>query len=447
MGRTQRSGETGGPGASVNAAATSAEARTTTEGVPHGRPLRLVYVSGDYPVFAGGVSGGIGMHTHTLSRSLTSLGHSVTVIARAQRREVVSDSGALVHGIPTGSRQFRLGNLLPVSWVRWSFAAARQLKQLHAESPFDVAIFPDAYAEGFAFALRPQLPFVVRFGGPASVVQQWDGRRVAPVRKHAERMLERFAPSRASLNVCSSRPFAEDICRQWQLDLKRFRFVRNPLDLTRFRPPEKPASLAEPVVLFAGRVQPLKGIADLVAAIPQVLAASPKVRFKILGNDTKTGPGQSSLRTLLQSQLQAAGAADRVEWLDSVPQTALAEFYRRCALFVLPSHQDVYPNAVLEAMGCGAPCIVTSTTGTAELVSRADAGRVVPPAAPHALAAAILELLRLPGEAREAMGGRARQIVETLCSPGVVGAEAVAVYREAIALEHRRSVRAASRTL
>ena len=399
-----------------------------------GRPLRLCFVCGDYPTFSGGKSGGIGTHTYALVNAIASLGHEVTVIANSPTTQSLVEGNASLHGIPTGSRQWKLGRLLPVSWIRWSFAANRGLRELNRSKAFDLVVFPDAYGEGFRFALDPFLPFVVRFGGPATIYQRWDGRQVPVVRARMEALVERLPPSRAPLTVCSSRPFAEYVSREWQLDFSKFRFVRNPLNIDRFRPPAAPVDPPVPLVLFAGRVQPLKGTGDLIDAVPHVLREVPDANFKIVGNDTRTGPEKSSFRAVLEQRLKQAGAFDRVEFVETVPQSELIPLYQQCSVFVLPCRNDVYPNSVLEAMGCGRPCIVTSNTGVAELIERADCGRVVPPANPDALARAISEILRLPRDAREAMGARARRIVETLCAPAVIGRQAVEVYREAIAM-------------
>jgi glycosyltransferase involved in cell wall biosynthesis len=419
------------------AASVAAErAHSPPQGVLVGdRPLRICYVCGDYPTFSAGRSGGIGAHTFALASAIRSAGHDVTVIANADRREDLVDKGVVVRGVPLASRrQWKVGRLLPMNWLRWSSVACRALRELHVQRSLDVVVLPDAYGEGFRFALDPFIPFVVRFGGPASIVQQWDGRRVPPLRRAVERRMERLPPSRASLLVCASRGFAEFISREWSLDLSRFRYVRNPLDARRFTPSSPAAGEKSPLVLFAGHVQPLKGVQDLVDATPIVAHVIPNVRVRVVGNDTRTGPDGRSFQAHLEHRLREGGAEGRVEFVATVPQDALVAMYQACDLFVLPSHNDVYPNAVLEAMGCGRPCVVTDTVGVAELVEKADCGRVVPPRDPAALAAAIIELLRLPKEVRAAMGARARKIVEDLCAPDVIARQAVEVYREAISM-------------
>ncbi len=308
---------------------------------------------------------------------------------------------------------------MPVPWLRWSFAVDRKLRQLHAERPFDLIVFPDAYAEGFRFSLAPCIPFVVRFGGPASVVQRWDGRVLNRVRARFESWLERVPALRAPILLCASRAFADQISSEWGLDAARFRIVRNPLNLDRFRPAEPGETKPGERVLFVGHIQPLKGLHELVAAVPMVASRHPGVRFQIVGNDTRTGPDRTSLRHALEQALRAQGALDRVQFRDPLPQSDLPPLYQDCSVFVLPSHHDVYPNAALEAMGCGRPIVVTSTAGVAELVTESRCGIVVPPDDARALAAALSDILAMPASMRDEMGARGRRLVEQVCATPV----------------------------
>ena len=180
---------------------------------------------------------------------------------------------------------------------------------------------------------------------------------------------------------------------------------------------------------------------ELIAAVPIVASRHPGVRFQLVGNDTRTGPDRTSLRRALEEALRAQGELDRVQFRDPLPQSDLPPLYQDCSVFVLPSHHDVYPNAVLEAMGCGRPVVVTSTAGAAELVSESQCGIVVPPNDARALAAALSEILAMPATARDEMGARGRRIVEQACATPVIAAHAIAAYREAIVRYHPPSRR------
>ncbi len=186
-------------------------------------------------------------------------------------------------------------------------------------------------------------------------------------------------------------------------------------------------------MLFIGQLQPLKGMHDLVAAIPLVASGTPGGRISNRRQRHANRAGEN-----VASVSPRAGIARRTApWnasnsCEPLPQPELVPLYQSCAVFVLPSHNDVYPNAVLEAMGCGRPCVVTSTAGVAELVTESNCGIVVPPRDPAALAAAINDVLSLPAPQRDEMGARGRRIVERLCATPVIAAQAIDSYREAI---------------
>ena len=397
-------------------------------------PLRVCFVSADYPNVISGGLGGIGAHTSALAHAIADLGHDVSVLTEsAGNAERFVDGGVSVHAIPRGSRRmWKLGRWVPVSWLRRSSAVWRALRQLHGEHPFDVVSFPDGYGEGFRYSFSPLTPFAVQLFGPASFVQRWDKRAVPPVRARFERWMERRPATQASLVIAATRRFADFIAGEWALDPARIRVIRNPLNLARFRPAGTSSGRGEHRVLFAGHLQRLKGLEALAESIPLVAARHPDVEIQLVGNDTNSAPGGGSMRRFLERTLAQQGMLDRVRFFDPVPQEELVPLYQACTVFVLPSLNDVYPNAVLEAMACGRPCIVTDTVGVAELVAEADAGRVVPPDNPEALAAAISEILAMPALQRDEMGARGRRIVEQACTAPVIAAQTVAAYREVI---------------
>lgn len=391
------------------------------------RPLAIVYVSADYPAPGDASLGGIGAHTYALAHAVAALGHDVRVITQSSAPGRRRDADVEVHMLPPPSlRLWKLGNALPLPWLRRSRAVATRLRHLARERPIDIVSFPDGYGEGFFHSFAPVAPSVVQLFGPATLVQRWDGRKVPALLARSQSYIERRPAQRAALCIAATRAFADEMIGAWRLAPERVRVVRNPLDLARFRPGPR---AARPLVLFAGHLQRLKGVETLVEAIPAVLARHPAVEFVFAGNDTRTGPGGSSMREHLEATLARHGAADAVRFVDQRPQEELIALYQQCAIFVLPSTRDVYPNAVLEAMACARPVIVTSGVGVAELVTAGDGGRVVAPGEPHALASAMLELLMLPATELDRVGANARAIVERHCATAEIARQSVLAYR------------------
>jgi glycogen(starch) synthase len=399
------------------------------------RPLRLCFVSSDYPVRANGrdvVGGGMGAHAHTLANAVAALGHEVTVLTESDRSEEQHTEGSIrIQALARGShRQWKLGPYLPVPWIRRSLVVWKAISKLNRSSRFDLVRFPDGYGEGLRYSFSPPVPFSVHLHGPASILQRWDGRRIPPVRARMEAWMERRPAIHAPLLVAGTRWFADFMTREWGLDPACITIIRNPLDVSKFNMPPADFPNDSRTILFAGHLQWFKGVSVLASAIPVVLARRPDAKFKFVGNDTKSAPGGGSLRTYIEHDLSKAGALESVQFLDPVSHDKLVNEYHRCAALVLPSFQETYGNVVIEAMACGRPSIVTRTVGAAELVAPGTTGLVVEPDDPPALANAICQLLDMSPAARREMGMRGRGTVEKSCAADKIAAQTIASYRE-----------------
>ncbi len=173
-------------------------------------------------------------------------------------------------------------------------------------------------------------------------------------------------------------------------------------------PPPLPegARLAEGPILFVGRFADVKGVAELFAAIGLVTRARPGARFVVAGGlpDNPRAERRWRERFLREAGPNGEAATRFAGWCD---RAALDALYRDAALLVAPSWTETFGLAVAEAMAHGVPIVASDVPALRERVPP-DAGRLVPPRDPTALADAILELLAAPPErARLGAGARA----------------------------------------
>jgi glycosyltransferase involved in cell wall biosynthesis len=152
-----------------------------------------------------------------------------------------------------------------------------------------------------------------------------------------------------------------------------------------------------PVVGFVGRIEPRKGVLDLIAAAPAIRAASPGAEVVIVGDD----PWDAFPDYL--AQVRAAHDVVHVPWHDNA-----AGLMRHFDVLVAPSHQEPFGTVISEAMAVGTPVVATRVGGLAEVVDDGVTGLLVEPGEPEALAAAVLDVLNR----REAMSGAARQAAQ-----------------------------------
>jgi glycosyltransferase involved in cell wall biosynthesis len=113
------------------------------------------------------------------------------------------------------------------------------------------------------------------------------------------------------------------------------------------------------VIGYVGRLAYIKGVDLLAEAFKQMRRSVPHARLLVIG----AGEEEGKLRSWLREEL-----AEGVVHLEcDVPHELLAEWYRAMDLFVMPSRYENYSNAVLEALACGIPFLVSDVGGSRHL--------------------------------------------------------------------------------
>lgn len=166
-------------------------------------------------------------------------------------------------------------------------------------------------------------------------------------------------------------------------------------------PARKPVGTAAPFVLTVGRLVEDKAQDVLLDAFAQTGEAFKDWRLAIVGDGRLAGP--------LRAQAKALGICERVDWHGIVSDPY--DFYRTAHVFALPSRVEGTPNALLEAMSCGLPVVVSDgAPGPLELIEDEVTGLIVPVNDPAKLAAA-LRRLATDDELRARLGTAARERV------------------------------------
>jgi len=177
-----------------------------------------------------------------------------------------------------------------------------------------------------------------------------------------------------------------------------------------------------PLLLFAGRMVPYKGIDVLLRALPQTTAAA-----VLVGR----GPALARWKALADE----LGLADRITFAGDVAHDELAALYHACDMFVLPSitRAEAFGYVQLEAMTCAKPVISTRVPSGVPWVNRdGETGLTVSPGDVAALRAAIVTLAADPA-LRDRMGAAGRARVESEFSLARMREAVAALYRELLA--------------
>ncbi|MCW2976138.1 MAG: putative glycosyltransferase [Actinomycetia bacterium] len=156
-----------------------------------------------------------------------------------------------------------------------------------------------------------------------------------------------------------------------------------------------------PVIVWAGRIDPLKDLETLLRAAAIVNETHPAARFLLYGAAATASEDYYERCLALHRELKLDGVVSFEGYATNV-----FEAFGRADLVVLSSISEGFPFSTLEAMLCGKPVVATAIGGVAEQITP-ECGRIVGPRAPKALAAAIAELLADP-DLRQRLGAAAR---------------------------------------
>jgi len=173
-------------------------------------------------------------------------------------------------------------------------------------------------------------------------------------------------------------------------------------------------------ILFLGRLDPAKGVDELLQAGAALAVRHPQLRL-VLG-----GTGDLDWVRRRAFDLGIAGRVETPGWLDAAARDAQLA---RAWLFCLPSHAEGLPMSVLEAMSAGVPVVATEVGGVPETLADGALGLLVPPHDAAALARVIGRLLD-DGQLHAELACAARATVERHYAAGVVCGKFAALYAQ-----------------
>ncbi len=185
------------------------------------------------------------------------------------------------------------------------------------------------------------------------------------------------------------------------------------------------------MVLFVGRIEPLKGIDTLIRAMSclRLNELQQPVHLAIIGGDPTVEPQDASEEMArLQRLCDELCMGRMVVFLGKRAQDTLPYYYSAAEVVVMPSHYESFGMVALEAMACGTPVIASDIGGLGFLVQDGETGFTIP----HGDVDLLCDrLARLLGNAplRETMGRRAADYARTYAWDGIA-ARIVDVYRE-----------------
>ena len=393
-------------------------------------------------MLGGKETGGMNVYVRDLSRELSRRGIAVDVFTRSQNPHLphvmhrLGAHGRVIH-VPTGPEEpydkNRVFDYLPefVEGVQ-RFAQAEGVQ-------YDV-IHSHYWLSGWAAReLRDtwRAPIVQMFhtlGKMKDAVARSAAERETARRIEVETEIVQFAD-----RLVAATPVERDqLARLYGAPKDRISIVPPGVDLDHFHPMPKQVARQhigvgphDWMVLFAGRIEPLKGIDTLIRAMALLAHECPtwidRLCLAIIGGDPNTNENAEMER--LKAMHEELKLGDLVVFLGAKDQDKLQYYYNAAEAVVMPSHYESFGMVALEAMACGTPVIASDVGGLSYLVRDGETGFRVPDGDHVALASTLARLLQ-DETLRHKLGQQAQHWAENY-SWTRIGEQVLNVYGEA----------------
>ena len=388
------------------------------------RRMRILMLSWEYPPLT---VGGPGRHVHALATALAAGGHEVTVVTRhtpgAPHEEY--DEGVHIVRAAEDPAHFPAedGNL--VAWTTaFNHTLTRAALRVARSGQYDVVHAHGWLVAHAAVTLREHLDVPMIATVHATEAGRHQGTLPLP-HHHTIDDIEHWLVSEAARVIVCSDFMRREVQHQFAVPPARTVVIRNGVDVLRWyaRPPEIAAARRRyagdaPLITFAGRLVPEKGVQHLLDAVPRLAEAVPGLRVVIAGD----GPERAGLE---------ARAPEGVTFAGHLPGPELTALMAASDCHVVPGEYEPSGMVALEATAAGTPVVAAATGGLTEIVEEGVSGVTFAPGDPEALAAAVVSVLTDREHSRALARGGRRRAREDFAWPALA-ARTAGVYHQAV---------------
>ena len=385
-------------------------------------------------------TGGMNVYIREVARFMSQLGVVVDVFTREDRPaahnliEPIAENARLIY-LPAGPSQFLDSSAIYPYLPEFREALFNFVRT--EQQHYDI-VFSHYWLSGWvAMALRKAFgfPFVQMFHtlgrmkdriadmelptADAQITLQQSNMRV---------IVEQEIIKRADGLIAATPAERLQLLWLYRADRRRIQIVSPGVDLSHFQPMQDRAAARiavglpseQRMLLFVGRIEPLKGIDTILRALDIVRDMYPEtlklLKLIIVGGDLSDPPPEI---IRLKEMCEKLGLDAYIDFVGARSHEQLPTFYNAAEALIMPSDYESFGMVALESMACGTPVIASEVGGLAFLIRDFETGLHVPVRDPQALAERIYTLLANPHE-RDQMGQRARQAAEAYGWPDIV---------------------------
>ncbi len=361
-----------------------------------------------------GDGGGMSVYVRELSSALARAGVECDVYTRAWSQTLAPtvevEPGLRVHHVVAGPQEVVRKEALASLVEAFTDGVLRHLtSRPDGRSAGGVdAIHANYWLSGLAGHLikhELDLPLVSTFHTLARVKAEASPDEIGaaePARRSAAEA-QVIGCSDAVLASCSVE--AAQIAELYDADPSRIHIVPPGVDQAFFSPGYRPQArkalglpLDRPLLLFVGRIQPLKGATVAVAALAALDGFADAELVVVGGPSGARGDAELARIGALVEDL---GLSGRVHLFSPQPHELLSSFYRAADVCLVPSRSESFGLVALEAAACGTPVVASAVGGLRTLIDHARTGFLVERRDPECFAASVIKVLDDPALAMD----------------------------------------------
>ena len=254
-------------------------------------------------------------------------------------------------------------------------------------------------------------PHVVTFHTLAETKKQ---ARAGERESHLRSAIEAEVMAEAQMIISSSAHEKDAMVRLYGAPAERIKIVPCGVNLSLFRPLDMAEARqrlglnGEKIILYVGRIEPLKGL-DLLCQVAAIMEVDEPFKVLIIGGDSDSEDEVDRLKRLSAGM----GVGHTLEFVGRRDQGILPDYYSAADVCIVPSYYESFSLAALEAMACGTPVVACRVGGLPTVVEHGRTGYLHTWRCPEPFADSLQVLLTSEG-LKKSMGDAARQRAESM---------------------------------
>ena len=361
-----------------------------------------------------GKSGGMNVYVRQLAAALGNMGVKIDIFTRehpniVNRIETIGSNVRVIH-LKSGELDTHIDGLYP---ELPEFLA--QLKAFQEEEAIKYDVVHSHYwmsgQIGRGLSQELSVPHVITFHTLGLIKMQ---SRAGEVEQSERPVVESEVMSTADRIIAFSPHERDSMARLYGADPRKVSLVPCGVDLSVFCPLDQEAARnrlglnGEKILLYVGRVEPLKGLDLLVETVAQ-MDSEDGARVMVVGADVNGGQEMDRVKQLakerdLENQIDFVGQVDHME---------LPLYYNAADVCVVPSYYESFGLVALESMACGTPVVATRVGGLSTIIQHGRTGYLKPWRCPDAFANSVEMIISSDG-LKQSMGEAARRRAEAM---------------------------------